>query len=127
MIPKKREKKRGSSEAEWIPSKACSEAVIQSEVQAKATKSKRKRPIKSKKKEIEQRRNGERASETEWIASKACSEAATQSEVKAKATKRKSKRKRPIKSEEKEREQQRKGEGAEKPNGFRRKPAAPKP
>jgi hypothetical protein len=69
MRPTKRNKRRGSREAELIPSKACFEATIQPVVKVTQRKSKKKR-----KKRRESR-------ESEWIPSKACSEAIIQSEA----------------------------------------------
>jgi hypothetical protein len=49
MRPAKSDKRRGSREADCIPTKPCFEAAIQSEVKATQGKSKQKRTIKRKK------------------------------------------------------------------------------
>jgi hypothetical protein len=70
---KDNDKKRGSREAECVPSNACSEAAIQSEV--KATQRKTKRPVKRKK-----RRRINEAICIHW--NTACYDVAIQSEAK---------------------------------------------
>jgi hypothetical protein len=89
MRPKQRRNRRGSREAEWIPSKTSSKVAIRSEVKARERKSNRpKCKLKEKEQAVgsdkgkEKKRSGCR--DAECIPSKACSNAAIQSEVSAK-------------------------------------------